>query len=118
SPYTTSHTDVGPARHTVAARVAYWTGEAGGVIDRWVRVEEAVESRLHSFRDPTEPLNPGLLYTDQADERRAYAYGAGDARRQVQRGKGRIRKGCGACGGGDRERYGVEVEWGVGMDQG
>ncbi|KAF8439759.1 apolipo protein O-domain-containing protein [Boletus edulis BED1] len=34
-----------------------------GVIDRWVRVEEAVESRLHSFRDPTEPLNPGLLYT-------------------------------------------------------
>jgi organizing structure protein 2 len=51
-----------------------------GVIDRWIHVEEAVEctffsrlyglashlslvARLKSFRDPTEPLNPGLLYT-------------------------------------------------------
>lgn len=52
-----------------------------GVIDRWIRVEEAVEctfpflpsqsfphlfrilARLKSFRDPAEPLNPGLLYT-------------------------------------------------------
>ncbi|KAG9310760.1 apolipo protein O-domain-containing protein [Chiua virens] len=33
------------------------------VIDRWIHVEEVVESRLKSFRDPVEPLNPGLLYT-------------------------------------------------------
>ena len=51
-----------------------------GVIDQWISVEEAVEcilffhdsttlphlslvARLKSFRDPAEPLNPGLLYT-------------------------------------------------------
>ncbi|KAG1750565.1 uncharacterized protein EDB91DRAFT_1244149 [Suillus paluster] len=34
-----------------------------GIIDRWISVEEKVESRIKSFRDPTEPLNPGLLYT-------------------------------------------------------
>ncbi|KIJ13020.1 hypothetical protein PAXINDRAFT_170902 [Paxillus involutus ATCC 200175] len=33
------------------------------VIDRWIHVEETVESRIKSFRDPSEPLNPGLLYT-------------------------------------------------------
>jgi organizing structure protein 2 len=33
------------------------------VIDRWIHVEDVVESRIKSFRDPSEPLNPGLLYT-------------------------------------------------------
>jgi organizing structure protein 2 len=57
--------------------------KAQGIIDRWISVEEKVESefyrflltttpsltieprtaRIKSFRDPTEPLNPGLLYT-------------------------------------------------------
>lgn len=64
----------------------YYTGvhsKAQGIIDRWISVEEKVESefyrflltttplltieprtaRIKSFRDPTEPLNPGLLYT-------------------------------------------------------
>jgi len=64
----------------------YYTGvhsQAQGIIDRWISVEEKVESesyrlvstpaplltigmrtaRIKSFRDPTEPLNPGLLYT-------------------------------------------------------
>ncbi|KAG1738011.1 apolipo protein O-domain-containing protein [Suillus lakei] len=44
----------------------YYTGvhsKAQGVIDRWISVEEKVETRIKSFRDPTEPLNPGLLYT-------------------------------------------------------
>lgn len=44
----------------------YYTGvhsKAQGIIDRWISVEEKVETRIKSFRDPTEPLNPGLLYT-------------------------------------------------------
>jgi organizing structure protein 2 len=64
----------------------YYTGvhsKAQGIIDRWISIEEKVESELYrlvptttpsltivprtarikSFRDPTEPLNPGLLYT-------------------------------------------------------
>ncbi|OJA18202.1 hypothetical protein AZE42_08882 [Rhizopogon vesiculosus] len=44
----------------------YYTGvhsQAQGIIDRWINIEEKVESRIKSFRDPTEPLNPGLLYT-------------------------------------------------------
>lgn len=44
----------------------YYTGvhsEAQGIINRWISVEEMVETRIKSFRDPTEPLNPGLLYT-------------------------------------------------------
>jgi organizing structure protein 2 len=43
----------------------YYTGvhsKAQGIIDRWISVEEKVETRIKSFRDPTEPLNPGLLY--------------------------------------------------------
>lgn len=44
----------------------YYTGvhsKAQGIIDRWISVEEKVETRIKSFCDPTEPLNPGLLYT-------------------------------------------------------
>jgi organizing structure protein 2 len=64
----------------------HYTGvhsKAQGIIDRWISVEEKVEcelyrlvptttpsltigprtARIKSFRDPTEPLNPGLLYT-------------------------------------------------------
>ncbi|KAG2099276.1 apolipo protein O-domain-containing protein [Suillus discolor] len=44
----------------------YYTGvhsNAQGIIDRWISVEEKVETRIKSFRDPTEPLNPELLYT-------------------------------------------------------
>lgn len=44
----------------------YYTGvhsKTQGIINRWISVEEKVETRIKSFRDPTEPLNPGLLYT-------------------------------------------------------
>ncbi|KAL4078052.1 apolipo protein O-domain-containing protein [Scleroderma citrinum] len=44
----------------------YYTGARAhvqGVLDRWIRVENNVESRIKSFRDPIEPLNPALLYT-------------------------------------------------------
>ncbi|KAG0701628.1 apolipo protein O-domain-containing protein [Suillus ampliporus] len=46
--------------------MGYYTGvqsQAQCVIDRWISVEEKVETRIKSFRDPTEPMNPGLLYT-------------------------------------------------------
>ncbi|KAG0691916.1 hypothetical protein DFH29DRAFT_1009836 [Suillus ampliporus] len=43
----------------LCVREANWDG----IIDRWISVEEKVETRIKSFRDPTEPMNPGLLYT-------------------------------------------------------
>jgi organizing structure protein 2 len=74
---------IGMARREITG---YYTGvhsQAQGIIDRWINIEEKVESewyrlrvntaslltlgpwtgRIKSFRDPTEPLNPGLLYT-------------------------------------------------------
>ncbi|KAH7882718.1 apolipo protein O-domain-containing protein [Phlebopus sp. FC_14] len=44
----------------------YYNGartQVQGVVDQWINIEGMVESRIKSFRDPTEPLNPGLLYT-------------------------------------------------------
>lgn len=54
---------IGQVRRDVCGYYSGARTQVQGVIDRWIRVEEAVESRLKSFRDPAESLNPGLLYT-------------------------------------------------------
>ncbi|KIM59534.1 hypothetical protein SCLCIDRAFT_1217663 [Scleroderma citrinum Foug A] len=44
----------------------YYTGartHVQGIVDRWIHIENMVETRIKSFRDPTEPLNPALLFT-------------------------------------------------------
>ncbi|KAG8215384.1 apolipo protein O-domain-containing protein [Butyriboletus roseoflavus] len=54
---------IGQVRREVCGYYSGARTRVQGVIDRWIHVEQAVESRLKSFRDPAEPLNPGLLYT-------------------------------------------------------
>ncbi|KAI9463440.1 apolipo protein O-domain-containing protein, partial [Boletus coccyginus] len=54
---------IGQVRREVCGYYSDARTQVQGVIDRWVHIEETVESRLKSFRDPVEPLNPGMLYT-------------------------------------------------------
>ncbi|KAF8838563.1 hypothetical protein BDN67DRAFT_971335 [Paxillus ammoniavirescens] len=54
---------IGQVRREVCGYYSGARGQVQDVIDRWIHVEETVESRIKSFRDPSEPLNPGLLYT-------------------------------------------------------
>ncbi|KAH0834195.1 hypothetical protein J3R83DRAFT_11507 [Lanmaoa asiatica] len=54
---------IGQVRREVCGYYSGARTQVQGVIDRWIHIEETVESRLKSFRDPAEPLNPGLLYT-------------------------------------------------------
>lgn len=54
---------IGQIRREVCGYYTDARASVQGVVDRWIHVESMVESRLKSFRDPTEPLNPGLLYT-------------------------------------------------------
>ncbi|KII83788.1 hypothetical protein PLICRDRAFT_702358 [Plicaturopsis crispa FD-325 SS-3] len=53
---------IGTARRAIQATVADATTRVHGVVDRWIGVEHAVESRVKSLIDPTEPLTPGVLY--------------------------------------------------------
>ncbi|KAG6335103.1 hypothetical protein ID866_3992 [Astraeus odoratus] len=54
---------IGEVRRELCGHYAGARAHVQGVIDRWIHIENMVESRIKSFRDPTEPLNPGLLYT-------------------------------------------------------
>ncbi|KAG2078709.1 hypothetical protein BDR04DRAFT_1131628 [Suillus decipiens] len=54
---------IGMVRRKITGYYTSVHSEAQGIINRWISVEEMVETRIKSFRDPTEPLNPGLLYT-------------------------------------------------------
>ncbi|KIJ64200.1 hypothetical protein HYDPIDRAFT_28642 [Hydnomerulius pinastri MD-312] len=54
---------IGQVRRELCGYYSGAQAQVQGVVDRWIHVEEVVESRIKSFRDPTEPLNPGLLYT-------------------------------------------------------
>lgn len=54
---------IGQLRREVCGYYTDVRANVQGVVDQWIHVESMVESRLKSFRDPTEPLNPGLLYT-------------------------------------------------------
>lgn len=54
---------IGQLRREVCGYYTDVRANVQGVVDQWIHVENMVESRLKSFRDPTEPLNPGLLYT-------------------------------------------------------
>ncbi|KAH7907074.1 apolipo protein O-domain-containing protein [Hygrophoropsis aurantiaca] len=58
----TLETRIGEVRREVTHALGLAHGRVQGVVDRWIGVEEAVESRIKSFRDPTEPLTPGILY--------------------------------------------------------
>jgi len=55
-------TRIGEVRRN--ATDAYNSGynQVHGLVSRWIGVEQAVESRIKSFRDPTEPLTPSILY--------------------------------------------------------
>lgn len=57
---------IGQIRREVCGYYADARANVQGIVDRWIHVESMVETRLKSFRDPTEPLNPGLLYTGVA----------------------------------------------------
>ncbi|KAG0693327.1 apolipo protein O-domain-containing protein [Suillus ampliporus] len=54
---------IGTVRREITGYYSGVHSQAQGIIDRWISVEEKVETRIKSFRDPTEPMNPGLLYT-------------------------------------------------------
>ncbi|KAH7927019.1 hypothetical protein BV22DRAFT_1032243 [Leucogyrophana mollusca] len=58
----TLETRIGEVRREVRSVFDSAHARVQGVVDRWIGVEEAVESRIKSFRDPTEPLTPGILY--------------------------------------------------------
>ncbi|EGO28782.1 hypothetical protein SERLADRAFT_459578 [Serpula lacrymans var. lacrymans S7.9] len=55
-------TRIGEVRREVKKAYQGAHTQVQGVVSRWIGVEEAVESRIKSFRDPTEPVTPGLLY--------------------------------------------------------
>ncbi|KAI6095675.1 apolipo protein O-domain-containing protein [Pisolithus croceorrhizus] len=57
---------IGQIRREVCGYYVGARANVQGIVDRWIHVESMVETRLKSFRDPTEPLNPGLLYTGVA----------------------------------------------------
>ncbi|KIK93215.1 hypothetical protein PAXRUDRAFT_829177 [Paxillus rubicundulus Ve08.2h10] len=54
---------IGQVRREVCGYYSGARGQVQDVVNRWIHVEETIESRIKSFRDPSEPLNPGLLYT-------------------------------------------------------
>ncbi|KAF9219890.1 hypothetical protein BS17DRAFT_371352 [Gyrodon lividus] len=54
---------IGQVRRELCGYCSGARAQVQGIIDRWIHVEGMVESRIKSFRDPSEPLNPGLLYT-------------------------------------------------------
>lgn len=56
-------TQIGQIRRELGGHYNGAIGQVQNIIHRWISIESRVESRIKSFRDPTESLNPGLLYT-------------------------------------------------------
>ncbi|EIN05639.1 hypothetical protein PUNSTDRAFT_54573 [Punctularia strigosozonata HHB-11173 SS5] len=57
---------IGTARRAVTQAYANTHARAQDLVSKWIGVEHAVESRVKSILDPTEPLTPGILYVGVA----------------------------------------------------
>ncbi|PCH42756.1 hypothetical protein WOLCODRAFT_138052 [Wolfiporia cocos MD-104 SS10] len=59
-------TQIGAARTAATATYRDARAQVQAVVSRWIGVEHAVEARIKSLVDPTEPLTPGVLYVGVA----------------------------------------------------
>ncbi|KAK7677221.1 hypothetical protein QCA50_019815 [Cerrena zonata] len=57
---------IGVARRTVVGTYDNAYSKVQDVVSNWIGVEKAVENRIKSLHDPTEPLTPSLLYVGVA----------------------------------------------------
>ncbi|TFK95943.1 apolipo protein O-domain-containing protein [Pterulicium gracile] len=53
---------IGVLRRTLTQQYQEGYTQVQGLVSRWIHVEHAVENRVKSFADPTEPLTPSILY--------------------------------------------------------